>query len=153
MKVIFLDIDGVLNSRQYDLNRGENEGNIDISRLSLLKQLVLCTGAKIVLTSSWRTYWDANGEQTDEIGKELEGSFLHSGITLFDKTPDIDNDRAKEIKSWLELHPNVVSFVIIDDMKFGWGELETNVVKTDYLIGRGLEVQHVEKAISILSHT
>ena len=153
MKVVFLDIDGVLNSRQYDLSRGDNEGNIDISRLPLLRQLVLCTDAKIVLISSWRTHWDPNGEKTDAIGKQLEDTFLHSGITLFDKTLEINNNRAKEIKAWLEVHPDVVGFVIIDDMKFGWGEFEANVVKTDYRVGRGLEMQHVETAIKLLSGT
>ena len=80
---------------------------------------MLRKGAKIVLTNSWRIHLDANGKQTDEIGKELEYSFLHSGITLSDKTSEIDNDRAKEIKTWLELHPNVAGFVKIDDMKAG----------------------------------
>lgn len=151
MKVIFLDIDGVLNSRQYDLCRGDNEGNIDLSRLSLIKQLILCTGAEIVLTSTWRSHWDPNGEKTDMVGKEMEETFLRGGISFYDKTPEINNDRAKEIKSWLEIHPDVVNFVIIDDMKFGWGEFEANVVKTDYRIGRGLEMQHVETAIKLLS--
>ncbi len=61
MKIIFLDIDGVLNSRQYDAERGTAEGNIDVSRLLLLKQLIDQTGAKIVLTSSWRRHWDPVG--------------------------------------------------------------------------------------------
>lgn len=151
LKVVFLDIDGVLNSRQYDLSRGDNEGNIDISRLSLIKQLVSCTGAQIVLTSTWRIHWDPNVEKTDSIGEEMEEIFLRNGISLYDKTPEINDDRAKEIKSWLEIHPDVVNFVIIDDMKFGWGEFEANVVKTDYRIGRGLEMQHVKTAIKLLS--
>ena len=151
MKVVFLDIDGVLNSRQYDLSRGDNEGNIDISRLSLIKQLVSYTGAEIVLTSSWRSHWDPNAEQTDADGEDLEEAFLRNGISLYDKTPEINNDRVKEIRYWLEMHPDVVNFVIIDDMKFGWGKYEANVVKTDYRIGRGLEVQHIETAIKLLS--
>ena len=153
LKVVFLDIDGVLNSRQYDLCRGDNEGNIDLSRLSLIKQLILCTGAEIVLTSTWRIHWDPNVEKSDSIGKEMEEIFLRNGISLYDKTPEINNDRVKEIKSWLEMHHDVAGFVIIDDMKFGWGEFEANVIKTDYRIGRGLEMQHVETAIKLLSGT
>lgn len=153
MKVIFLDIDGVLNSRHYDLNRKASEGNIDTSRLLLLKQLLELTGAKIVLTSSWRSHWDPNGEQTDAVGKELEENFLRSGISLYDKTPEINKDRAKEIKAWLEMNPGVVSFVIIDDQKFGWGDLEPSLIKTDYRIGRGLNMRHIEAAINLLSGT
>lgn len=150
MKIIFLDIDGVLNSRQYDSGRGTTEGNIDVSRLLLLKQLVDQTGAKIVLTSSWRRHWDPAGKCTDEIGKGLEATFGGIGIDLYDKTPELDNDRAKEISKWLAMNRDVDAFVIIDDIKFGWYELAQFVVNTDYRIGRGLEKRHIEKAIKIL---
>lgn len=150
MKVIFLDIDGVLNSRQYDADRETAEGNIDVSRLLLLKQLVDQAGAKIVLTSSWRRHWDPAGDCPDEIGKELEAAFGRFGINLYDKTPELDNDRAKEISKWLAMNRDVDAFVIIDDIKFGWYELASFVVNTDYRIGRGLEQRHIEKAIKIL---
>lgn len=52
MKVIFLDIDGVLNSFIYDLERKEGETAIDHTRLPLLKRIVDETGAIIVLSSS-----------------------------------------------------------------------------------------------------
>jgi len=150
VKIIFLDIDGVLNSHQYDSGRGTAEGNIDVSRLLLLKQLVDQTGAKIVLTSSWRRHWDPAGKCTDEIGKGLEATFGRLGIDLYDKTPELDNDRAKEISKWLVMNRDVDAFVIIDDIKFGWYELAPFVVNTDYRIGRGLEKRHIEKAIKIL---
>lgn len=145
MKIIFLDIDGVLNSRQYDLTRGEGDGNIDQSRLPLLKQLTDRTGAKIVLTSTWRIHLG-----TDETGREMEEVFRQGGITLYDKTPEMQNDRTKEISAWLERHPEVTAFVIIDDIKFGWGALAPMVVNTDYRIGWGLEPRHIERAMEIL---
>ena len=37
MKIVFLDIDGVLNSQAYDRVRGLYDGVIDESRLPLLK--------------------------------------------------------------------------------------------------------------------
>lgn len=150
MKIIFLDIDGVLNSRQYDSGRGTAKGNIDVSRLLLLKQLVDQTGAKIVLTSSWRRHWDPVGECSDEIGKELEDTFGRFGICLYDKTPELENDRSKEINEWLAMNRDVNAFVVIDDIKFGWYELAPFVVNTDYHIDRGLEQRHIEKAIKIL---
>ena len=55
MKIIFLDIDGVLNSKAYDSKRDWNkQTNIDETRLPLIKQIVEATDAKIVLTSTWR---------------------------------------------------------------------------------------------------
>ena len=51
MKVIFLDIDGVLNSSAYDRKRDWDKlTNIDESRLPLVKRIVDETGAKIVLS-------------------------------------------------------------------------------------------------------
>jgi len=145
VKIIFLDIDGVLNSRQYDLTRNGEDGNIDQSRLPLLKQLVDQTGGRIVLTSTWRIHLGA-----DEIGRELEEMFLQEGLVLYDKTPQIQNDREKEITAWLADHQEVTAFVIFDDIKFGWGALAPMVVNTDYRIGRGLEQRHIEKAKEIL---
>ena len=59
MKIIFLDIDGVLNSDEYfdkikNLNINGIENDIDIRKIILLKKSLDETGAKIVLTSSWR---------------------------------------------------------------------------------------------------
>ena len=57
MKVIFLDIDGVLNSRAYDRKRNWNEqSDIDETRLTLVKEIVDATEAKIVLSSTWRQH-------------------------------------------------------------------------------------------------
>ena len=61
MKVIFLDIDGVLNSDEY-IDRAKNsqgiERHIDIDKVKLLKKAIDETGAKTVLTSSWRNSKD-----------------------------------------------------------------------------------------------
>lgn len=148
MKIVFLDIDGVLNSRQYDDRRSPRDGNIDESRLPLLKQLVDRTAANIVLTSSWRCHWDPEGKETDAVGRELARTFQEAGARLYDRTPVLGH-RAKEIGAWLHAHP-VERFVILDDIKLGWGCLEPYTVKTDYRIGRGLEQRHIECAIEIL---
>lgn len=69
MKVIFLDIDGVLNSRKYDSVRNWNEQtDIDVSRLPLLGEIVAATGAEIVLSSTWRVHWEKEESLCDEDG-------------------------------------------------------------------------------------
>ena len=150
MRVIFLDIDGVLNSVLYDRERDREEGNIDRSRLPLLKRLVEETGAQVVLSSSWRKHWDRDAALRDGIGSELERTFRDAGIALFDKTPVADS-RAEEIALWLRAHPQVTRYVILDDAFGGWGELAPCVVRTNSRIERGLEERHVEEAIGILS--
>lgn len=50
MKIIFLDIDGVLNTN--------SDRNISDEKLIFLSELVSKTGAEIVLSSSWRNWWN-----------------------------------------------------------------------------------------------
>ncbi len=150
MKVIFLDIDGVLNSRRYDAERTDADGNIDISRLALLREIVQRTGAKLVLTSSWRSHWDPHGVNSDAVGDELAQLFRSNGVPLYDKTPSAQNNRLLEIAGWLIKHDDIEAFAVLDDMKFGWGLLAPFLVETDYNIGRGLEKRHVDRAVEIL---
>ena len=149
MKILFLDIDGVLNSRQYDRQKAQDDGNIDPTRLKLVAEILAQTGARVVLTSTWRLHWCPDGASTDGIGRELQAFFASHGVELYDKTP-ILGDRAKEVGAWLDAHPEVTHFAILDDIKFGWGELDSHVIKTDYLIGRGLMEKHVSAAIALL---
>ncbi len=150
MKVIFLDIDGVLNSWLYQRQRGADDGIIDKTRLPLLKEIVDETGAKIVLSSTWKRHWEREVYKCDFIGRELTENFLLADIEIYDKTPNM-GARADEIRAWLNEHEAIESFVILDDIVFGWGELEGNLVRTNERIGRGLEDVHKRKAIEILN--
>lgn len=151
-RIVFLDIDGVLNSVRYDRERREHDGNIDETRLALLKGLIDDTGAEIVLSSSWRKHWGSAPEECDNIGEELNSEFGKFGLRVSDKTPVLSAlERGIEIKAWLDAHADEVgSFVILDDMFFGFAGLEEHFVKTDSRIGRGLEERHIEKAKMIL---
>lgn len=150
MKVIFLDIDGVLNSWLYQRQRGTDDGNIDKTRLPLLKEIVDVTGAKIILSSTWRMHWEKDIYKCDFIGKELSETFALADIEIYGKTP-IKGARADEIKAWLDEHDDIESFVILDDIVFGWGELQANLIRTNERIGRGLEEVHKRRAIEILN--
>ena len=153
-KVIFLDIDGVLNSRKYDQQRKTiKDGNIDETRLVLLSQLVKDTGAVIVLSSTWRKGWDKQSSLCSPSALYINETLAKYGIGVYDKTPVISaTNRDVEIKAWLEAHKDEVGeFVILDDILFGWGDLSPHLVRTDYYVGYGLEESHVEKAEKILS--
>lgn len=76
MKVVFLGIDGVLNSAAYDRQRDWTKRTyIDKTRLPLLKQIVDATGAEIVLSSTWREHWNKLPELCDEDGKYISECF------------------------------------------------------------------------------
>ena len=153
MKVIFLDIDGVLNSDAYDHERDRTvQGNIDVTRLPLLRRIVEATGAKIVLTTSWRRHWDPDPRKLDDVGRELVEILGSVGLSVWDKTPDYDGyNRDCEVRDWLKAHEGEVEgFVILDDIRWGWGELNAHLVLTSPRLGRGLMESHVADALCIL---
>jgi HAD domain in Swiss Army Knife RNA repair proteins len=103
MKVIFLDIDGVLNCRKTP-NPRKFPYVIDDELLARFTQLLQQTGASVVLSSTWR--YDPAGIF----------SAKHYGVPFMDITPDMpDEPRCKEILEWLRDHPEVTRYVVIDD--------------------------------------
>ena len=89
----------------------------------------------------------------DDIGREINALFAAYGLPIYDKTPVLpENDRAEEVRLWLKEHNDTENFAILDDIAFGWGEdLQDHLVRTNCRVGRGLEDEHVRKAIAILS--
>ena len=101
MKILFLDFDGVLNSEKYVKNSNEFGVVIDPERMILLKQIIDSTGAKIVLTSSWREHWDKDAQSCDDTGIEINNIFEKYNLNIFDKTLILNSCREDEIFDWL----------------------------------------------------
>lgn len=118
MKVIFLDIDGVLNV----ISQGhDNHGALFHPHLvDNLRSVIDSTGAKIVVSSTWRTrglekmreMWKDRGLPGDIIGVTPDCSqLLDNGTCEF-----LDLvERGHEIQDWLKEHPEVINYVIFDD--------------------------------------
>jgi HAD domain in Swiss Army Knife RNA repair proteins len=103
MKVIFLDIDGVLNCDKTP-NPRKFPYIVDKKLLARLRKLLDRTGAKVVLSSTWRC---------DPIGLLAA---KHWGVPFIDVCPDRPRSpRCHEILSWLADHPKVTRYVVIDD--------------------------------------
>ena len=142
MKVIFLDFDGVLNSL-----RSPAEGvNLVPEKLKLLKRLVDATGASIVLSTSWREHWGPDGDAT---GAVMDQMFHDHGLQIDDKTPTLPQGREAEIKAWLDQHPQVNNFVVLDDRLLAAEYLQGHFVKVSSYFG-GLAEVDVYEAIRIL---
>ena len=144
MKVIFLDFNGILDT--YD-----NFDVIDNDNLNILKRIVLETGAKVVISSSNKNnYWRSG--QIRGILKYMIDSLVEVGIEVVGLVPMMDS-REDEINAYLTMHPEIDSFVILDD-DYEMPSLNDNLIKLPcQMIGseqRGLEDKHVEKAIEIL---
>jgi HAD domain in Swiss Army Knife RNA repair proteins len=103
MKVIFLDVDGVLNCKR-TANPRKLPYVVDRRLLARFKRLLDRTGAKVVLSSTWR--YDPAGLF----------SAKHWGIPFIGTTPDMPKrPRRDEIRAWLKKHPKVTRFAVIDD--------------------------------------
>ena len=150
IKVIFLDFDGVLNSKRYFETHPSFGLAIDSTRLDLLKKIVLATNAKIVLSTSWREHWNKKDALCDNVGREINRLFAGKRLTIFDKISGENKSRYEKIVDWLKTHPNVADFVVLDDAPFEKDILKDHFVLTSNLRD-GLDEADVEKAIRILN--
>lgn len=159
MKVIFLDIDGVLNcdtSKSYchDDVCGIIVG-IDSDKVKRLAEIVNATGAQIILSSDWKIGWNKyyTGRKPSHV-KYLDNHLYKKGkLIIKNKTPDIGKgwNRGEEILSYLKAHPDIDNYVILDDTFFDdfiIKEIEEHLILTDYKVG--LTDENVQSAIKIL---
>ena len=175
MKVIFLDIDGVLNTFQTfkEINleeqlTGFRRVAIDIDKVLLLKEIVEKTGAKLVLSSGWRKY-----------GKMKDGRLLTKNQNLFDINQILNDNglyiydlvpykrkenREVQIKKWLSKNLDVESFIIFDDEEFDLQSfINQELLKTSFYMRDkngderpdlcGLTRNHVIEAINKLNNS
>lgn len=152
MKIIFLDIDGVLTTEQSYASATMIDGYLFVpfrpDPVENLNKLVKDTGAKVVMSSSWRY-----GKSV----KDLRALLLNEEVEcdLIDKTPEIHKDacRGQEIQCWFMENKdlNIESFVILDDnCSMDITQRYSNrFVDTSGIIG--LTEDDVEKAKEILS--
>lgn len=149
IKVIFLDFDGVLNSEKFVRSCEYCGVMLDPSRMILLKQIIDATGAKIVLSTSWRMHWDKDECLCNNVGLDINRIFGEYQLKIFDKTPKL-YDRVTEIKVWLENHPQTQAFAVLDDAFLNADFLNEHFVRTSNL-RNGLDEDDVKKAINILN--
>ena len=144
MKVIFLDIEGVLNSEKF-LNNNKDQV-VDRERVRILKSIVDKTGAVIIMSSGWRLCFDENMLPQDGYSKELYEVLCEFNINLFGKTPDFSTEeirsrktfshvKANEIIAWLDENKNVEKYVVIDDLDLKNEEINSHLVKVNGEIG------------------
>lgn len=151
MKVIFLDIDGVLNHEKHYKWLMETDEPTPLQRVypysefnpescRLLKEIIWETGAQIVVSSSWRLDGEAR----------LNILFKFFGLPrIYSTTPCLNTARGIEIGAWLAAHPEVTNYVILDD------DEDMNIEQIPFFIktnpyGSGLDEDVKERAVRIL---
>ena len=147
MKVIFLDIDGVLNNANTKDRTPDKFIGIEDIFVKRLVDIVRSTKAKVVLSSSWRMMKEDEPDYIYMIDK-----LKSKGIELYDYTTKKGWNRAEQIKNWLSDKPEVDNFIILDDefeLEFAESGYTDNLVKTEYAIG--LTEEKKQEAINKLS--
>lgn len=144
MKVIFLDIDGVLNSQEF-LQKNKSE-SIDRRNVSVLKNVIDKTGAVIVMSSAWRLWFDDNMMPKEGDSQYLYDILSEFGIKIFAKTPDFSTEeirakktfshvKAKEILAWLNENQSIDKYAVIDDLDLINEEVNVHMVRTNGQVG------------------
>jgi hypothetical protein len=147
MKVLFLDIDGVMNSRQYikrvDVDFDDPKHQMDPDAVIRLNSICSQTGASIVVTSTWRKAF------TYYLDK-LQDCIASYGIKapVIGMTADLVLDgysRTDEILCWLADHVDIDGYVVLDDEGIN---LPGHLVQTKF--DDGIQDHHVRMAVVIL---
>jgi hypothetical protein len=167
-KIIFLDIDGVLNPVHYmnatykmwKASFGEIKSHDEYGQLffyqncDALKKAIDETGAKIVISSTWRmagesemkALWKHRNLAGEIIGiTPNEVDVVNNGIAKFYD----EVCRGDEIKLWINTNNFTGKYVIIDDTKDMLKEQEPCFVVTNSYFG--LTLKDADKAIEILN--
>jgi len=127
--IIFLDIDGVLTTyyeysksrkKFWDKHEFAHELNIPYSFnpgcVKVLNEILEKTDADIVLSSDWRTHWTL---------QELVNIFKFNKVIKFpmdvtDVLPTsmsyLERNRGSEIRTYIQVHPALDRYVIVDDL-------------------------------------
>lgn len=124
MRVLFLDIDGVLNSARSAVGLGgypmelSQRGLFDQVAIGLIRRMCQAGGISICLSSVWRLY-----NTPQEVADGLE-------LPVIDRTPKLVGPRGREIAHWLSEHPEVTEYAIVDDDADMLEEQRPRFVKT-----------------------
>lgn len=144
--VIFLDIDGVLNHRQWyqerqKLPKMDKEcEEFSPTSVSLLNRLCQETNAQIVVSSSWR------------FNPDLQDIFAHVGIEtpITTITPHFEGKcRGEEIQFVID-RDNIKNYIIIDDAADEILDTQKDRLILTDAYGAGLDDITTEKAIKLL---
>ena len=162
-KVVFLDIDGVLNHHKNtpkSCRTPQGYYGVMDKYLSCLRELVELTGADIILSSDWKNCFkddDCNVGSADVDGEYLVRRLAEFGLKISAKTDDksVGSDystgRGFGIRKYLKYHPEIENYVVLDDIRFSDfnGDLFNHFVECKCPFGK----RNLKKALRIMGYT
>ena len=168
-KVIFLDLDGVLNTEEYfaslkdkGLPTEDSFGNLfSPDAVENLRHIIETTNAQIVISSSWRyagldaikLMWENRclpGILYDITPLFVADDYIlaHMSDETFDSDSAMTSAREMEISAWLQDHPEMTDYVILDDLD-SFHQHEAHLVKINPKTG--ITPADAEQVIKILN--
>lgn len=167
-KLVFLDFDGVLNSSEFAAHRFQNNEStqdrmgldlFDPNAVECMNRIVDATGAKIVVSSSWRylglaklqKLWKERGLHGEIVGMTslhvVDELILENGIEWLERET-YESPRSEEIAHWLKSYDINGNYVILDDLPMP-KELQAHFVQVNPKFG--LSDLQIKQAITILN--
>lgn len=169
--IVFLDLDGVLNHQDWfarrskvhtDVMAARVAQNVDPDCVRWLNEITDRTGARIVMSSTWRHLAPLSVLADGLRGRGMTGALIGRTPLATEHDPRVFEryrgrlpaamepyPRGYEIQQWLDACPSPPPFVILDDD----GDMEHLLpwlVRTDFELG-GLKREHAMRAIELLS--
>lgn len=163
--ILFLDIDGVLNS--HDFCPKAMCGPIHRDKVDHLNRILVATDAKVVLSSAWR--YIAHRGEANLAGLDwlLRSHGLHAGRligftredTLMQRSPTWDgstpwpvaNERGEQILDWLRFHP-AGRIAVLDDLDLGITAVGLPLVQTNGSVGlTGSDADRVIELLKVIA--
>ena len=155
-KIIFLDVDGVLNSSEFFDRQKDPEcfldHDVDPKAVEVLNTIVARTGAKVVISSTWRIcHYDLLLNVLNEY------KFFGHVIGKTPKRGCSSCLRGNEILDWMKDNEGIIgrhyydykNYVILDDDSDMLYWQKDNFVKTDNRYG--LLPSHIDQIVEILN--
>ncbi len=138
VKALFLDYDGVVNTPMWNEDGTKcrynfpSDGKVNnFQAVQWISEFCQKHGYHIVVTSTWRL--DSNYKEC------LINGGLRNGIEILGRTESLNNKcRGEEIKLYLESHPEIESYIIVDDEDDILEEQRPYFVEADGYFGFGL---------------
>lgn len=154
MNIIFLDIDGVINTdRQIRINDLKQVKGIEFDPIAMenLKKIIIETKAKIVIISTWKVHREKEGFLWVELIRNLK-KYSIDEESIHDVTPYLGEYkpeiRIKEINTYLEKNKNIDRYVILDD-QWDMGNLNPSFIRC--LSFKGITEEIKKEAIEKLT--
>ena len=154
MRILFLDVDGVLNSDPSKRGGRPTGGvlGVEWAPTACLAEIVRKTGAFIVLTSTWKRSWGTSWQPGTL--RYLTDKLRTFNIEIMGcTTEETPSERGKGIRKWLEYHGPVEGWAVLDDDIFpdyAQHGILPRLIKTNFYRG-GLTQDKIEPCADMLN--